>query len=176
MLLIGFLIILVVVLIFFIALRRRKPLLILEIDNVLLFQCNRRDNPDMVNKYRHLAGFLDGTQLIWQRPYLIPFIDRCMANYTVAIWSSAENAQDLVNFIFGKSRLGILFVWDRSHCKGIRKQISHVWQAFPEYDATNTIMLDDSVEKLCENPVGTRLLIKPWTPHMLDDCELKDLL
>ncbi len=173
--------------------RRKKPLLILDMNNVLLFRCHQhfqaKEYPQYV-KYNHLANLLGGRFLTWQRPHLIPFIEYCLANYTVAIWSSArpENVNDLVDFVFGKCRSSLLFVWDQTHCKVVepvsildgekpqfRKQISHVWKQFPDFNETNTLMIDDSADKMIENPRQTQWLITRWFPDMMEDTELLKL-
>ncbi len=186
----GLIILVALFVVFYLTTRRKKPLLILDMNNVLVFRCNQhfqtKDYPHLV-KYNHLASLLGGRFLTWQRPYLTEFLDFCFANYTVAVWSSAraENVDDLVDFVFGKSRTSLLFVWNQSQCKVMdppggwkpqfRKQLSHVWAAFPDYNETNTVMIDDSIDKMSENPTWTQRPITPWYPNLVEDCELKNL-
>ncbi|CAM9645982.1 unnamed protein product, partial [Phaeothamnion confervicola] len=43
------------------------------------------------------------------------------------------------------------------------KRLQDVWDIFPEYDARNTLLVDDSAEKCAENPPFTAVHPPPWT-------------
>ncbi|KAG2234830.1 hypothetical protein INT48_006747 [Thamnidium elegans] len=95
------------------------------------------------------------------RPHAKAFFDYIFKNFTVMVWSSAQT--------FSVKKMCQMFqpykphaVWDRSHL-GLSetefysnvdtiKDIKKVWQAFQEFNATNTIVLDDSASKLAIQP------------------------
>lgn len=100
-------------------------------------------------------------QSYFARPHAKDFFDYIFKNFTVMVWSSAQT--------FSVSKMCKMFaphkphaVWDRSHL-GLSetdfyshvdtvKDIKKVWKTFREFDATNTIVLDDSTSKLVLQP------------------------
>jgi hypothetical protein len=42
------------------------------------------------------------------------------------------------------------------------KELSKVWKAFPCFDASNTLLIDDHAEKFERNPEGTCIIIPPY--------------
>lgn len=179
-----------VCILFFIWHRSRRPLLILDMNNVLVCRAfvptQAEEQPETV-PYNVYATTLGGGRFhTWKRPNLDAFIQRCFAKYTVAVWTSAqrENANDLVDFVFGEDRKKLLFVWDQSHCEAVegskkplfKKQLARVWASYTQYNETNTYIVDDSADKVRDNPPRTWIRINPWTVTNQNDEELESLL
>jgi len=184
---------------------KAKKLLILDMNNVLVYRAfkyaQEKEDQETV-QYNGSATLLGNKFWTWKRPHLKSFLDYCFENFTVAVWSSArgENVKDLLDFVFQEDqKQRLLFFWDQSHCTTVPfpaapaaageekskkplflKELKHVWDAFPQYNQDNTILVDDSEQKMRENPQKTRGIIKAWTfgndkgPE--DDCELKDII
>ncbi|MBX9636017.1 MAG: HAD family hydrolase [Nitrosomonas sp.] len=174
-----------------------KKLLILDMNNVLVYRAfkyaQEQEDPETV-QYNGSATLLGGKFWTWKRPHLDSFLTYCFDNFTVAVWSSArgENVKDLLDFVFTENqKQQLLFFWDQSHCTTIAaadggkkplflKELKHVWDAFPQYNQDDTILVDDSEEKMRENPAKTRGIIKAWTfgndKRPEDDRELQDII
>ncbi|GAA5796586.1 hypothetical protein HPULCUR_001959 [Helicostylum pulchrum] len=121
------------------------------------------------NKQRQLLILdLNGTlcsrttvKTYFARPHAKDFFDYIFNNFTVMVWSSAQ--------AYSVDKMCKMFepykpyaVWDRSHL-GLSetdfhshvdtiKDIKLVWKEFREFNATNTIVLDDSASKLVLQP------------------------
>lgn len=84
----------------------KKPLVILDIDQTLIFATKKslNRNPDF--------GVFD--YVVYKRPNLNEFIERLDKSYDIAIWSSAGN--DYVNSIIDQLKLNIeiQFIWGRN--------------------------------------------------------------
>lgn len=105
------------------------------------------------------------------RPHLQSFFQYIFHNFIVMVWSSArEQSVDNMCNMFGHYQP--ILIWNRSHFNlTAREYYSHVqtlkdlnlvWDHLPEFNATNTIVLDDSVIKLAAHPYN---LIKMSTFH-----------
>ena len=171
-----------------------KKLLILDMNNVLVYRAfkyaQEAEQPETV-QYNGSATLLGGKFWTWKRPHLNAFLDYCFANFTVAVWSSArgENVTDLVDFVFNEDqKRQLLFLWDQSRCTTLRaevkpqffKELAHVWIAYPQYNEDNTILVDDSEQKMSRNPRKTWGLIQAWTfgngKRPEDDLELENII
>jgi TFIIF-interacting CTD phosphatase-like protein len=155
----------------------KKPLLILDMNNVLV--C-RAFSPKLETEYLDLLPYIGvatllGEHYTWKRPHLDRFLKRAFEHFTVAVWSSAmaKNVDLLCDFVFGERRQELLFEWDQSYCEVVPndtpkplylKQLRKVWENFPEYNADNTFIIDDSVAKMQENPPHCVVLSNVWSP------------
>lgn len=113
---------------------------------------------------------------VYERPFLHFFLDTLMANPrvgAVGVWTSCAEyrAHALVDRIFEDHEKRPLFVWARNKCLpnphgstpyATIKDLSDVWEAYPDYDERNTLVVDDSPEKYfldhrtqCHLPVAT---------------------
>jgi hypothetical protein len=91
----------------------------------------------------------------------------------IAIWSSGYNTNVMkwVKALYPQWLKKFFFIWGQSECKEVpriqsdnpedaeknrkpifTKPLSSVWEAFPQYNETNTMIVDDSEEKMQENP------------------------
>lgn len=102
---------------------------------------------------------------MYVRPYSKEFFDYIFDNFTVMLWSSAQNhSVKFMSKIFGDKTNKLTLTWDRNSL-GLSardfnrkvvtiKDLNKVWHHFGEgkYDATNTILLDDSPLKTALQP------------------------
>lgn len=167
---------------------KQKPLLILDMNNVLVyrsFQPTQADETPETVAFNNSATIL-GKFYTWKRPNLDQFIDHCFTNFTVAVWSSAQKqtVDNLVEFVFGNRKTELLFVWDQTKCETVetgkkkplfKKQLVEVWKEYPDYDKSNTFLMDDSPEKVADNPPETWLQITPWKVTDENDNVLSEL-
>ena len=89
-------------------------------------------------------------------------IDYAFNNYNVGIWSSArkDTVNNILNEIFRKEQINnLLFIWSQEDCVPIKntknnyyplftKPLNKVWNKYIDYNESNTIIIDDTVEKL----------------------------
>lgn len=159
------------------ALTISQRLLILDLNGILIHR-RYETNLDLEappGAYRH------GNFFIWLRPGLKDFLDYIFEHFEVAIWSSAakHNLDPLVEEIFGEYRERLLFVADQDYCQKVvphdsiakskplfLKNLDKAW-AFSalkgRYDATNTLIVDDSDEKMINNPKECHFNPGTWT-------------
>ena len=163
-----------------------KKLLILDMNNLLVYRVfipvQQQEYPETI-PFNALAEVSpNGRFRTWTRPHLTSFIDFCLKNYNVAVWSSArkENVDHLIDLVFGKVKRNLLvFVWGQEMCDQVHphpdgvtvdkplflKDMAKVWKQFPQYNKSNTLLVDDSEWKTMKNPPETVVIIKPWYPH-----------
>lgn len=101
---------------------------------------------------------------MYARPYSQEFFDYIFDNFTVMLWSSAKpHSVNYMSRIFGDRKEKLSLIWDRDSLglsskdfnrKVITiKDMKKVWQHYSgKYDATNTILLDDSRKKTVLQP------------------------
>ena len=155
---------------------RRKPLIVLDLNNVICFREYTLDQ----RRFAHLdhKGTLLGRHMTWIRPGWESARDDLFNRYEVAVWSSCkrENLNLLLDFLFGDYKDKLLFAWDQSECvidgnsvkrpnqPNLTKPLSKVWERFLAYGPHNTKIVDDSMEKIRCNPPNCVILVEPWTP------------
>ncbi|KAJ4328036.1 hypothetical protein N0V84_001566 [Fusarium piperis] len=129
----------------------RRILIVMDLNGTLLHRPNKRRPFHFV-----------------ERPYAKAFLSYCLDTFHVAIWSSArpDNVSKMVDqLLTPEQRERCLFVWGRDTfglCKAdydakvqVYKRLTSVWsdpritaaQAGGKWDQTNTILVDDSLEK-----------------------------
>ncbi|GAN08156.1 NLI interacting factor family phosphatase [Mucor ambiguus] len=124
----------------------KKQLLILDLNGTLISRI----------KCRARSG-----RAFYARPHYQAFLDFIFKHFEVMVWSSArqQNVEKMCH-IFTKP---LKLVWSRNHLKLSQhqfdsnvdtiKDLDIVWEYFSnEYNATNTIVLDDSPSKLAHQP------------------------
>lgn len=100
-----------------------------------------------------------------------------------AIWSSCEkeNVHQVNNLLFSKETLDkFLFIKDRSHCTlgnkyDSKKDLNNVWKEYPQFNKENTILIDDSKEKIMAFQENCHYHIPSWEvgENSGNDSELK---
>ncbi|KAE8705596.1 hypothetical protein F3Y22_tig00110422pilonHSYRG00181 [Hibiscus syriacus] len=100
---------------------------------------------------------------------LYEFMQFCLHNFVVAIWSS--KIRHNMDRVLDKLRLfsdHFLFVWDQSKCKTkdkftYCKDLNDVWNEFTDFNTLNTLLVDDSPRKMIHNPINNYIC-----PHSFD--------
>lgn len=147
-----------------------KPLLICDINGILCHRVRRDPYPDI--KYRESTKKVSGTPVI-PRPGLNEFLELVSQHFCLAIWTSAKpkSAQALVKAIV-PSHFQLVFVWAQNQCHVQQSQddeeddmmdernavfvksLSKVYTRYPLWSSTNTLLIDDSREKILPQDVG----------------------
>ena len=153
-------------------------------NGLLLCRIYRRDTRGISKQLLDAAIDLDPFS-VWKRPGLDEFLQDVLGNFTVAIWTSANarNAHKMVDAIMSpETKAQLLFVWSQEDCTVVErtewkdgerptkkqkrrflKRLASVWEAFPQFGADDTLLIDDSEEKSVENPPGLLYCPKTWT-------------
>ncbi|KAK2989339.1 hypothetical protein RJ640_015050, partial [Escallonia rubra] len=156
----------------------KKKLLVLDVNGLLA---------DIVsgipNGYK--AHAIIGNKAVFKRPFCDEFLQFCFERFSVGVWSSRtrRNVQMVVDFLMGLSRHNLLFCWDQSRCTKtdyntienrdkpiVLKELKKLWEKHDsqlpwqrgEYDASNTLLLDDSPYKALLNPPHTAIFPHPY--------------
>jgi hypothetical protein len=123
----------------------RRQLLILDLNGTLVSRTKNRGSKFYV------------------RPHCHSFFDYIFANFTVMVWSSAtEPSVERMCKIFDPQKHPLFLKWHRKHFnltqedfysnRETLKDLDLVWCQLPEFDATNTIIIDDTKRKVARQP------------------------
>ncbi|XP_022987414.1 uncharacterized protein LOC111484966 isoform X2 [Cucurbita maxima] len=166
----------------------KKNLLILDVNGLLVDfvpYCPRGYTPD----------FVISRKAVFKRPFCDDFLSFCFERFEVGIWSSRtrKNLSMLVKSLMRDSRHKLLFCWDQSHCTATRfttiennrkplvlKELKKIWENLGtnlpwkkgEFDASNTLLLDDSPYKALRNPANTAIFPTTYQYKDRDDTSL----
>lgn len=156
-----------------------RPLFVLDLNGTLLERLTTstakqayRSNPHH-NPASAYDLTVNGTQIVL-RPHLHHLMRCLIIHGDVAVWTSmtSKNATAICKAVLGQYRLQ--FVWTQEECELVergggsggfvkplmRKPLDKIWRAFPDlYNNKNTIMIDDSREKILEAHQGNHLHI-----------------
>lgn len=111
---------------------------------------------------------------VFLRPYAHNFLEFCLENFDVALWSSRKmkNLESIVD-MFPNIRNKLIFCWDQNNCMTIYttegrplhfKELANIWETYPQYDESNTLLVDDDPYKAIQNPVNTGIF--PSSPSI----------
>jgi hypothetical protein len=120
------------------------------------------------------------------RPYAIEFIKNLSDHFHLAVWTSGkrQNVSAMFESIF--CDVDTLFFWCQEKCRVLQpdpknfdgssikkslifyKPLRLVWSEFPEFDESNTLLIDDSPEKCSRNPAGTCIIPLPFEGSPFD--------
>ncbi|MDF1697603.1 MAG: HAD family hydrolase [Saprospiraceae bacterium] len=161
-----------------------KPLLILDIDETLVFASHEKSND--------LMGISVFDYIVYERPYLQKFLDSVYPFYLMAIWSSAgdEYVQEVVEktilrhytfeFIWGRSRATFRRNIEMDESREYTSDSNHYHYVKPlkkvkriGYNLKRTLIIDDTPHKSKLN-YGNAIYPIPFEGHKNDD-ELKKL-
>ena len=154
---------------------RPRKLLVLDLNGLLCWRV-RKGKLDM-SSIPHAPDASVGQFHAFLRPHLFDFLSWCMAHFHVVVWSTAtaRNLAPMVELAFG----GIgapAFVLDQSDCTDtgerhpgaehtiMLKELSHLWSrpTLGNFDASNTVLIDDSPYKALTNPEFTAIHPRAW--------------
>ncbi|KAL9252847.1 hypothetical protein AKJ16_DCAP01844 [Drosera capensis] len=151
----------------------RKKLLILDINGLLADIV--RPAPKWVRADGNFRG-----RAIFRRPFCSDFLNFCMERFDVAIWSSRSKTMvdKIVQILLGDLKEKLIFCWDLSQCAQSKvntlenrhkpvvfKELRRIWEKTDPrvqwekgyYNASNTLLVDDSPYKALLNPPNTAL-------------------
>jgi hypothetical protein len=55
-----------------------------------------------------------------------------------------------------------------------QKDLFKVWNRYPEYDESDTVIIDDCPYKMKDNLIDCVILVDPWVPQAQDDDDFLD--
>lgn len=142
-------------------------------------QCHTWVRPEFTEILKYLKSM--NVRHTWVRPELTDILKYLETNnIQVGIWSSMQrnNLESTVARLFPPNFL--LFAWDQSYCTAVNnplslpkadgyvkplfvKDLTKVWSAFPQYNASNTLLIDNDAEKCTINPPQCIFIIETWT-------------
>ncbi|KAM0929496.1 hypothetical protein ACQ4PT_001563 [Festuca glaucescens] len=158
---------------------RKKKLLILDLNGLLA-----DINEDIHNA--HMADAKVRGKLVFRRPYCDDFLNFCIRNFELGIWSSRKrkNVDSVVDILMRDLKPYLLFSWDRSKCTItgrktlenmhkpiVLKELRKLWNkeepGLPwqegEFSPSNTLLVDDSPYKALRNPPYSAIFPHPFS-------------
>jgi len=147
-----------------------QPLLVLDLNGIL---CHRIRAPPAAadRQYRDCTTRIAGTTIV-PRPDLHEFLAFVNRHFCLAVWTSAKakTARKLVSALVPPAIANqLLFIWAQHDCDSVvgtsvdafedydnddanagmllEKDLSKVWKEYPMWNASNTILMDDSPDK-----------------------------
>jgi len=172
---------------------RHYRLLILDLNGILISRRYEKDRDVKPPK----GAYRQGSFFVWLRPGLDSFIKYIFENFDVAVWSSVmkHNIEPLAKEVFGKHYDELFFVADQDYCQKLdnpeidpktgkpsakpifRKNLDVVW-LFPGvkgiYDVKNTLIVDDSDDKMINNPKECHFNPGTWVPLEKEDLSMEE--
>ncbi|KAE8691398.1 hypothetical protein F3Y22_tig00110890pilonHSYRG01250 [Hibiscus syriacus] len=164
----------------------------LHVDNQAVNEYDDDDDDDDPNKYivsatppaRKLVIFYVNCVLAYiprhpedviLRNGLCEFMQFCTQKFVVAIWSSKmRHNMDRVLDKLRSFSDHFLFVWDQRKCKTSYKftyckNLNDVWNEFTDFTVLNTLLVDDSPQKMIHNLINNYIC-----PHSFDAASHSD--
>jgi carboxy-terminal domain RNA polymerase II polypeptide A small phosphatase len=155
-----------------------KKLLVFDLDETLIHARHQRLPIKEDFKYDEYY--------VYKRPYLDDFLLECSQNYSLAIWSSAEN--DYVKNIAKQLIINDLkfdFVWSLKNCwlkiAQVKDDYWGITRREPQYikplekirrkgyKLSNLLIVDDSSYKVIDNQPNSYYIIKPFEGDIKDN-------
>lgn len=145
-----------------------NPLLILDMNGILCTRVRKREvTLEEGESFRPFVGNVANTPIIPRTDLrrLLTFLD---SHFTLAVWTSAQQrtAEELVQLLFPPEvNDRLLFVWGQNRCNAVHtnktysdkgkkflfmKNIIKVWDSYPLWNSHNSLLMDDSPEKIPE--------------------------
>lgn len=152
-----------------------KPLLILDLNGILCHRirhCNNTIHP--TRPYRPASDYNIANTPVIERPDIGTFLGYLDTHFCLAVWTSAKpkTAKKLIRLLFPNLplRSRLLFVWTQNQCQSVVqrhddddnimyfndsgdvkpifvKSLTQVWDQYPLWNPSNTLLIDDSPEK-----------------------------
>jgi TFIIF-interacting CTD phosphatase-like protein len=165
-----------------------QPLLILDLNGILChrIRAKRTDADFAKSTYRKASDPVAGTPIV-PRTDLAEFLAFLDQYFCLAVWTSAKakTANKLVLQLFPPAIADrLLFVWAQHHCEKLssssmdsecvyEKDLSRVWREYPLWNASNTLLMDDSPYK-CQR--WHENAVHPPALHGLTSANVNDLI
>jgi hypothetical protein len=159
-----------------------EKLLVLDINGLLVSTYDFSDG----TQPQEVEHAVIGRKCIYKRPSCDDFLKFCFQNFHVGVWSSANqrNVQQAVNFVFKNMKPMLEFIWHQADCSNtgidhpeivgkpvFLKELSKLWNRFGggKFNASNTLLIDDTPYKAIRNPPFTAIFPHPYTHDFNDD-------
>ena len=175
--------------------RSDRPLVIFDLNHVLVYRVFDPKKTIPVDHDNDATRF--GNTVIYTRPGIQKMLAELHKTCDLAVWSSMRDwrVKQVVDHVFGDPlNIPLVCAFDQSHCMSVvmidetdpkgttekylfYKNLSTVWDLFPQYDASNTILVDNDAYKSSNNPKRCLHLVDKWSTetslrtnrHMLKD-------
>ena len=132
------------------------------------------------------------TQRFVYRPWLMEFMGRCIKNFTIAFWGikscdyTAEVLHEILPVFDHLEGQKPLFSWSSMDCEPIQmsedittwgKPLRKVWEKWPCWNASNTLIVDHHGPRVLCNPQGNVIVPPPfYVANMKDVAEDNEYL
>ena len=146
-----------------------RKLLILDLDETLVHATEVRLSIQ--------EDFIVGPYFVYRRPHLKRFLEFCLSNFEVAVWSSSteDYAIELAKRLF-PSLTSLAFLWARRRCTRRCDFENGEWYWVKDlkkvrrkgYDLEQVIVVDDSPQKL-ERHYGNLIRVREFNGAQDDD-------
>ena len=126
---------------------------------------------EFIEKMGRATDYTIEKKSFWFRPHAKTFLEMCSRKESldIAIWTTSlkQNTTRVMKKLVSETlQAKFLFTWTASDCKQqkgknaidnstqviYKKHLKKVWRMYSQYDATNTILVDCSMETKKENP------------------------
>ena len=118
------------------------------------------------------------------RSWLHAFLSRCFIHFAVAFWGRKSAAYmdevvpTMMGWNVGGSQFSPLFMWSGKQCEAVEfqggtpiawgKSLSKVYEKWPQFNATNTLIIDNKVSRVFCNPSSNVVISSPFYVAELD--------
>lgn len=136
-------------------------------NGVLIHRITKKHEMQEIVKHPLLSKNADAHcngRKVYFRPYMKVFLSFAFKHFDVAFWTSMErrNAESITDSVLNsldtKFKEKLVFLYSREKCTLqynkdsilpiALKDLKQIWKFYPQYDKTNTLIVDDSEEKL----------------------------
>ena len=161
--------------------RRREKLVIFNVLGTLLDSSLRVEN-NLNSKIRPIVK--TKSRRVVFRSWLHAFLSRCFIHFAVAFWGSKsatymdEVVPTVMGWNVGGPQFSPLFVWRSKHCEAVEfqggipiawgKSLLKVYEKWPQFNATNTLIIDNKVSQVSCNPSSNVIISSPFYVAELD--------
>ncbi len=145
-----------------------KKLIVLDLDETLIYA----KEEELSIPY----DFKTSLYFVYKRPYMKEFLNFCLENFKVAVWTSSgeDYAQAIVRKLFSKN-YPLEFVWARQRCiqSFDPESLDYLWVKDLKkvkrrgYKLEQVIMIDDTPAKLRRN-YGNLVRVSPFEGSQVD--------
>ncbi|KAI5055021.1 hypothetical protein GOP47_0030166 [Adiantum capillus-veneris] len=158
-----------------------KKLLVLDVNGLLIDTYFHKEPLPEESPDARVGNFY-----VYKRPFCEEFLQFCLENFIVGIWSSAReyNVNNLVDYVFGDAKERLAFSWHQSDCTDVglkapdnewkplfMKDLSKLWKreklnlpwSEGDYGPSNTLLVDDTPYKAVLNPPNTAIFPRTYT-------------
>lgn len=163
-------------------------IIIIDINGVFVKRIMKTDMPSKPQEIQDLEDMSDelGVFRIWRRPDTSEFLIWLLDTFTVGVWSSAQpnNVELLVDYLFGKRADEVKLRYSQYQCTKIGKKadgtgdictkpLADFWKFHQDFTENNTIIVDDSLDKVAMNPLKTYIVAEKW--DLVDKSSFNDM-